>query len=134
MKSRVQRIIACIFVFALLVAGSGTGLDATHSVAQLKEQDPLQAITEKSLLPGDAIATYQIVEKNAVAGNLIESKNNRSETGNRAGLVLFLLLSLAACGVQFCSECVIFREGRCLNVRRYQITYMQDMDGRKRNF
>lgn len=127
-----KNLIIYILLVALVVAGSSMGLDGKQQVLSLHNRKSAVTLTAQSLIANDNLHTFEIRESSSNIFNLRSLRKNYSDFSNRYGLFFLCVLAVLSGVSQLSSEAYVLHSKRYVRDRQYNITFMQDIDGRKR--
>ena len=131
-NERYHNFIIGMLLVVFIITGAGYGLGEECQVFSSSYMEKNSEISVPSLTISNGLHTFQISERNSVVLRYSGLQSNRSEESLRGDFVF--LCVLAALSVFFRLIQELFTQFRRLYVhdRFYAITFMQDMDGRKR--
>lgn len=135
MRDRMERMRKFIIYFllaVLVIGGSGTGLDITKQALPSCHNKQDKKITSQSLISTDQLAEFEIIERYSAASGFINSKCGRSRFSYRYNLYFLCVLVMILEILQFSKVSFVLYGTRYVPNRHYNITFMQDMDGRKK--
>lgn len=130
-RVKVRNLIIYIMLMVLVIAGSSMGLDEKKQVFSSSDCKSMTAITSQSLIATDDLHNFEIRESGY--SNLLRGvRNNRFNFFDRYSLFFLCILAVLSGITILSSGAFVLNSKRYVRKRHYIITFMQDIDGRKR--
>lgn len=131
-RMTIKNFIIYFLLAVLIVTGSGSGLDITQQVLSSCHHTEHKTLTAQSLIPSDEFSEFEIVEKSASVSSITNLRYRRSGFSYRCNLFFLCTLAFLSGIFLFDRESLTLHGTRYVHENHYNITFMQDMDGRKR--
>lgn len=131
-KTILRNFIIYFLLAVLMISGSGDGLDVTQQVLSACHHEDNKKITSQSLIPTDDFSEFEIVESSSSMFSTTNLRYSRSGFSYRCNLFFLCTLAFLSGIFLFDRKSFIHHDTRHVYKNHYHITFMQDMDGRKR--
>ena len=128
----IRKIVIYFLLAAFIVNGSGVGLDVTHQVLSSCHHKEDKTFQAQSLVSTDDFSEFEIVEKSASISSITNSRYRRTGFSYKCNLFFLCTLAFLSGVFLFNRELFTLHNSRYVQKKLYHITFMQDMDGRKR--
>lgn len=128
----IRNIIVYFLLAALIISGSSIGLDVTHQVLSSCHHKEEQTYRPQSLVSTDDFSEFEIVEKSTSISSITNKGYRRTGFSYKCNLFFLCMLAFLSEMFLFNRELFTLHNSRYIQRKQYHITFMQDMDGRKR--
>ena len=134
MEKREQRknFIMYLFLVILLFTGVGYGFSEECQVFSLCLEEAGSSISAPAISANKDLHTFQVRERNSVTLRHNNLRNNRSQTFSRGKFAILCILAILSIFFRLIQEVFVHFRRLYVHDRFYMISFMQDMDGRKR--